>query len=229
MGAVGEAILNYLAHNPESCFLLSEVNRANLEQLETVQNIVVVGSSCVGKTTKVAHLRDVFQGSSKVKVAQRYITRPQRLNDDVIENKFVTAEEFDEHIAQGIINFSWSRKMEGTRVERYGFSIIQNKLTVLSGNNALYANRESIAPAGILEKDTLWIGVYAPDVVRIDRMMRRSPDLSEEEMRYRLGDSGELVKPEVHLILRNYDYEMKRSSKDFEDLVNVILEAKKES
>lgn len=97
--------------------------------------------------------------------------------------------------------------MEGDREERYGFhQTATGRLAVYSGNNALYDNPNSVNPREVL-KNTLMLGIYAPDDVRKDRLMQRSPDLfrdQPDEAEYRLQDSSNNILPHVHVVVDNY-------------------------
>jgi ribose 1,5-bisphosphokinase PhnN len=147
-----------------------------LDSLLNIRKIVVVGSSGTGKTTVVNAVRDV----DGVYVPKRSLTRPPRENDDLVENGHVTPERFSELVEAGEIAVYWTRKMEGDRTERYGFvptSPDDGVVTVFSGNNALYNNRVSINPEGVLDDDTVWVGVYASVDTLVARLKARSPEM----------------------------------------------------
>lgn len=176
--------------------------------LEQVNGVVIVGSTCAGKSVIVDAVRQSYLAlQGIIEVPKRYITRPQRANDNTTENAFVTPEEFQAKVESGEIGLHWIRKMEGGRQERYGFhQTSPDALPVYSGNNALYDNSDSVRPEGVL-KNALMLGVYAPDDVRRDRLVSRSPDLLKErpdEVAYRLGDSSENILPNIHLLLNNH-------------------------
>lgn len=183
-------------------------NQDKFEALEQIDSVVVVGSTCAGKSVVVDAIRQSYLAMHGViEVPKRYITRPQREKDNVVENAFVTPEEFEAKAASGEIGLHWIRKMEGDRQERYGFqSATENVLSVYSGNNALYNNPDSVRPEGIL-KNALLLGVYAPDEVRKERLVGRSPDLLRDrpdEVAYRLGDSSENMLPYIHVLVNNH-------------------------
>ena len=158
---------------------------------------------------------------------ERYITRPARKNDDLIENSHVTFEEFQALIDQGAMSFYWNRVMEEGRQERYGFrkSLPKIFLNILSGNNALYNNPESIQPENVLGTNTLWIGIYAEESVREERLIRRSPDLvrdKPEEVSYRLRDLAEFMKPYVHIVVNNFGDNERNAPLNFLQLVQEV-------
>lgn len=199
----------------------------NLEKLEEIFNIIFVGSSLVGKTTLVDAVRDAMvidpKLASTFQIPKRVITRPQRENDNLVENQFVTTEEFDRMVQSGEIRMHWVRKMEGNREERYGFlNIDQNRIPVYSGNNAIINNRGSVDPSDLLDH-SLIIAIYSPDDLRTERMQERSPDLIKnkpQEVNYRLSDRAINMYPDAHLVVKNFGrYEALTK----EDVVNLFL------
>ena len=162
---------------------------------------MIVGSTCSGKSTIV----DVVRNKAKeIVVPKRIITRPKRLNDNLIENTFRSKDEFQKMIHSGDIGLHWTRKMEGSREEQYGFeSVSAEKFVVYSGNNALYDNKESVRPKETLDNH-LYVGVFAPDEVRKNRLLSRSPDMQPEELDYRLNDKSENILPHCHIIVNNF-------------------------
>lgn len=161
-----------------------------------------------------------------IEVPKRYITRPQRAKDNIVENAFVTPEEFQAKAEGGEIGLYWIRKMEGDREERYGFHrTVGDAIPVYSGNNALYNNPESVRPEDML-KNALMLGVYAPDEVRKERLVSRSPDLLKdrpEEVAYRLGDSSENMLPHIHVLLDNHGQHEQVSRADVMRLIERIV------
>ncbi len=165
-------------------------------------SVIVVGSSCAGKTTLVDAVRQAQLGG--VFVATRYITRPRRKNDSCEENVHIDDQAFDERRAQGEIEWCWSRPMHGERVVRYGFSACPpGILPVYSANNALFRNRASVQPSASIG-NALWVGVPTPLAVRRERMQERSTDLSEREREFRLADLAEDMPSQVHLLAHSH-------------------------
>ena len=106
--------------------------------MKKINSIIIVGSSGSGKTTLVNGLR-TKKYADKVVVPRRYITRPQRQGDDLIENIHITKEEFEQKLKAGEIDPAWTRELENGRLEQYGFVPIEpgdNRLRIYSGNNA---------------------------------------------------------------------------------------------
>ena len=183
----------------------------NLEQLKKISDIIFVGSSLVGKSTLVDSMRTAIETNKEFasifQIPKRIITRPQRANDNLVENQFVTNDEFEQMVQHGDIGLHWVRKMEGDRQERYGFLVVdKNKTPIFSGNNAIINNKESVMPPDLLEQ-SLIIAVYSPEDLREERMQKRSPDLVKdkpEEVKYRLSDKAISMYPEAHLIIKNF-------------------------
>jgi len=198
-----------------------------LDSLLNIHKVVVVGSSGTGKTTVVNAARDV----DGVHVPKRFLTRPPRANDDFTENGHLTPDQFSDGIDSGEIAVYWTRNMEGDRTERYGFvptSPEDGVVTVLSGNNALYNNRVSINPDGVLDDETVWVGVYASVETLIARLEARSPDMVSDrpgEFAYRISDLPENVLPHVDFVV-NTDGEFGdgRGPDDFRQLVCRLVE-----
>lgn len=183
-------------------------NEKSLRELTHVSSVVVVGSTCSGKTTIVDAIRKSHLSLQElVVVPLRYITRPKRGKDNTVENAHVTEGEFQKKVDAAEIILHWIRQMEEGREERYGFHAVPvGKFPIYSGNNALYNNFGSVQPTELL-KHAVFVGVYAPDEIRKHRLISRSPDLLKdcpEEVEYRLGDSAENMLPHVHLVIENH-------------------------
>ncbi|MBU1018189.1 hypothetical protein KKA33_04140 [Patescibacteria group bacterium] len=152
-----------------------------LDDLEKIDSVTVVGSTCSGKSTIVDAIRQDVKLRRLVDVPMRYITRPKRGQNNTAENTHLNNDEFQTKIDTGNIGLHWVRRMEGDRRERYGFhQTATDKLVVYSGNNALYNNPDSIKPKGAL-RNTLMLGIYAPDDIRESRLRQRSPDLFKDK------------------------------------------------
>ncbi len=202
---------------------------ANLEMLGNISNVVFVGSSLAGKTTLVDALRNAIKSEDALntvfQIPKRVITRPQRANDDLVENQFVSTDEFNALVQRGEIGMHWVRKMEEGREEQYGFlDVDRNKIPVFSGNNAIINNRESVVPQDLLEK-SLVIAVYSPDSLREERMRQRSPDLVREkpqEASHRLADRAINMYPDAHVVIKNFGRYQDSSKEDIVALFKLI-------
>ncbi|HCE86346.1 MAG: hypothetical protein UW39_C0018G0004 [Parcubacteria group bacterium GW2011_GWC2_44_17] len=205
----------------------------NLEKLKQISDIIFVGSSLVGKTTLVDAVRNAMKTNetlaSVFQIPKRVITRPQRANDNLVENQFVTADEFEKMVQCGDIGLHWVRKMEGNREERYGFlNVDKSKIPIFSGNDAIINNKESVMPSDLLEQ-SLIIAVYSPDDLRDERMRQRSPDLIKdkpEEVKYRLSDRAINMCPEAHLVVKNFGRYQNLTKEDLVRLFSLIAELK---
>jgi len=175
-----------------------------LAELDRIDAVVVVGATCVGKTTLVDEIRaSELCARGAVDVPLRYITRMPRGGDNLIENLHVTAEEFAARVAAGEIDLHWIRCMEGGREVRYGFAHPRpGALPVLSANNAIRAPDARLRPVGRLDH-ALWVGVSAPPELRAQRLRRRSPDLwaRPEAVAHRLAEPA--FDARVHLMIDN--------------------------
>lgn len=205
----------------------------NLEKLKQISDIIFVGSSLVGKSTLVDAVRSAMKTDEKLgsvfQIPKRIITRPQRANDNLVENQFATADEFKEMVQRGDIGLHWVRKMEGDREEKYGFlSTDKNKIPIFSANNAIINNKESVMPSELLEH-SLIIAVYSPEDLRSERMQQRSPDLIKDkpqEVKYRLGDRAINMYPEAHLVIKNFGRYQDLVKKDLVHLFKLVSKLK---
>ncbi len=169
------------------------------KELSNIHGIVFVGSSASGKTTVVNSVRSAVSDSTDVVIPRRYITRPPRMGDDLTENLHITLDDLLQKIKNGSVSVSWVRHMEGNRVEHYGFEETdKKKLALYSANNDFCRRTDGIG------KQILVVGVYAPDEIRKQRLMARSPDMNPAEAAYRLGDSSENIVSFSHVLLQNY-------------------------
>ena len=161
------------------------VNKDTLFYLKQVSSLVLIGSSCTGKSTLIDTLqKSIPVESGLIDVPLRYITRSRRFGDRDSENIFVSENKFKEMQRSGEIGLAWERSLHGPNT-LYGFPPKKtgSVLTVYSANNDLYHQREKLCG-----KDMLFMEVMAPLDARIQRMLQRSPDLSEEEIAARLRD-----------------------------------------
>ena len=140
------------------------LRRRNLDMLEDIESIIFVGSSFVGKTTLVDVTREAINEDldtfGQFRIPKRIITRPQRQNDNLVENEFRTLDEFRGMVAKGETGMHWVRKMEGTRTEQYGFLPVEpGTIPIYSANNAVINNRKSVEPNSLLEKSLILINL----------------------------------------------------------------------
>lgn len=205
------------------------LRRNNLAMLADIESIIFVGSSFVGKTTLVDITREAINENpdtfGKFRIPKRIITRPQRQNDNLVENEFRTLDEFREMVIKGEIGMHWVRKMEGTRTEQYGFlPVEQGAIPIYSANNAVINNRESVEPNSLLE-NSLIVAIYAPEDIRRKRLFERSPDLvneKPEEVAYRLEDRAINMYPDAHIAVKNFGRYEQQAKDDIVALMKLI-------
>lgn len=203
-------------------------------ELTNIQGIALVGSSASGKSTLMKRIRLDLASCKDIAIPTRCITRPHRLGDDTVENKFLSHEEFQSQVDSGDIPIHWVRKMEGRRTECYGFEVTDpQRLAVYSANNDFFRRiqdaNESLEKnsdskqinkrIATLSKTMLILGVYAPDVVRRSRLYERSPDLTTSEKEYRIGDSSDGIIPYCHVLINNHG---DTESNSLMDVVNLV-------
>ena len=170
------------------------------EPPSTIDSIVIIGSTCAGKST----LANVVRAAAipRVDVPQRFVTRAARADDIAAEAHYVTSDELDAAIASRSVRVHWSRTLAGAS-ERYGVATpVPGTLPVYSANNAI------CIPGNVRPEDTLAraliIGVHAPDVLRESRLQQRSPDLvtaHAEEVRARLAEPADAILPFAHVVI----------------------------
>lgn len=170
--------------------------RLKREPPATIDSIVLVGSTCTGKTTLANAIRAA--AIPGLDVPRRYVTRAPRAGDTTDEATHVTNAELDAMIEAGTVGLHWSRTFESGHVERYGFAKPRpDTVPFYSANNAICTTPLPNA---------LVIGVYAPDAIREQRLLARSPELVRdrpEEARARLAESTEAVVPLSHIVVDN--------------------------
>lgn len=191
-----------------------------------LKGVIIVGSSCSGKTTLINTISNSeLCRSGKLSVPLRYTTRAKRKNDSPGENSYVSKEVFARMIRKSQLLFYWKKRFDSLREERFGFARLPaGSLPVYSGNNGLLYNKDSIYPSGILDS-MLLIGIYAPDEVRKERLLKRSPDLAltrPEEIRYRIKDSSRDILDKVHFVINNYGSYMRDSKQNIIGLLGRI-------
>lgn len=197
------------------------------KEVLTFNAIAIVGSSCAGKTTMIRKIKSSsLCKAGRISVPVRYTTRSGRMNDAPGENSHLSRADFGKKIKQGKIAFYWKKRMDARSEEIFGFGPPRaGVVPVYSGNNGLLFNRKTVFPKSIL-KTTLFIGIYAPDEVRRERLLKRSPDIARnkpQELKYRLEDSAEKVLCRVPIVVNNYGPLMKRSVLDIVELVERMV------
>jgi ribose 1,5-bisphosphokinase PhnN len=173
--------------------------------------IVIVGSTCSGKTTLVQAIRDAALDG--VDIPRRYVTRVPRPGDIADEASLLTAEtEYFIH---------WTRTLAG-QTERYAFAPpVPGKLAVYSANNAILDN---VQPAGALA-DALVIGVDAPADVRAQRLHVRSPELCRDRPEEAHARLAEGMPANVHRVIENYGPHEQRARQEIVEIVIGTLRA----
>lgn len=192
--------------------------------MEIGKSIVVVGSSGAGKTTLVNGLRTP-EYAGKVVIPHRYITRPYRQGDDLVENSHLTSEVFQARVKTGAIWPFWNRTLDGGRVERYGFDASEDtgRVRVYSANNAFLRDQnESVAS---VLRNGLVIIAMAGQEARDSRLGERSPDMSSAERAIRLGDSGiDILESTVQVeIIDTTNLSPEQGQRALQDIVNTVL------
>jgi len=189
---------------------LLQFDAEKLAALDRIDSVVVVGPSGSGKSTLVNAARAWTQSdgvSEGFAVPQRVVSRPQRMNDNLVENRFAaTPQEFEEMTKGGI---RWDREMEDGRKEQYGFEPVpQNAIPIYSANNAFLSPEAYLsgAPADFNEHALVFC-VYAAPWVRSDRLQERSPDMKSGEREKRLKDMPKYVGERSHITIRTRDIE----------------------
>lgn len=181
-----------------------------------IDAIVIVGSTCVGKTTLANAIRRAELAG--VDVPRRFVTRAPRLDDVAAEAGYVTSAELDAAIAAGRVTLYWSRTLEAGHVERYGFAThAAGALPVYSANNAICAAAD-LAHA-------LVVGVFAPDELRERRLRARSPALCAErpdEVSARLAERADAIRPHAHVVIENHGALETAATEDIVALVRVV-------
>lgn len=169
---------------------------------EVYDGIAIIGSTCSGKTTLVNAVRKTQDNS--IHIPKRYITRSQRLGDDLIENSFVNHDEFYKLVDLKKLEVYWERDLGGKKNELYAFETLdENKIFILSANNAFAKSKlEWINKT----PNIIFIGINAEDMVREMRFNVRSPDVimnKPKESRIRIGDKSESIRSFSHIIVNN--------------------------
>lgn len=182
------------------------LNSDAISKLERINTVVIVGSSCAGKSTLIQAVKAKRHLlSAPIEIPLRYVTRTSRDNEVLSENLFVTPGAFEDLVRNGEIVFHWTKSVGST--QRYGFGPCPKEaIIVYSANNALFLDPNRVVPEGLFAT-TLVCGVFAPDEVRKSRLEIRSKDLvrsNPEEAQLRISHSIDSVMSQLHLIIDNY-------------------------
>lgn len=181
---------------------------AGAVDMRDADSILVVGSTCAGKSTLVRALREaaIFQ-TGAIDLPVRYVTREPRIGDLPSETRHVSPLEFDAMAARGELAVRWTRPMEAGREERYGFGLPRaGSFPVFSANNAIVSSAASVLPAGVFDR-SLIVEIFAPVAVRRARLQERSPDLCAnrpEEAAHRLAEDSRAIRSAVHVVIENH-------------------------
>lgn len=153
------------------------------------ESLIIVGPSGSGKTTLVNSLRKP-EFEESVVIPKRYITRRQRIGDDLTENAPTTHDKFEAGVRSGMITPHWSRRLGSDKEERYGFRVLEDdeeRLPVYSANDAFLASEEIDAKR--IVSSGLVVVVFADKEQRATRLERRAMDISTIEMNVRLNNT----------------------------------------
>ena len=181
-----------------------------------IEAIVIVGSTCTGKTTLANAIRRA--GLAGVDVPRRFVTRAPRPDDVVAEAACMTSAELDAAITAGLVTLHWARTLEAGHVERYGFA------TPAAGALPVYSANIAICAALDLAH-TLVVGVFAPDELRERRLRARSPTLCTErpdEVRARLAERADAIRPYAHVVIANHGALETAAAADIVALVRAV-------
>lgn len=221
------------------------INKERLNNLSTIDTLVIVGSSGVGKSTLVDALRNEFGDICPwvITFPKRPITRPKREGDNMEENIHTTEEELQKEI-----DFSnkiylidpdsmsqrrmmrdmhkqkefiyWEREMEEGRMTTYAFEApsIFNQLKVLSANNAFGEQNYNSERF----ENALFIGITAPEEDRESRLLERSPDMNKAEREKRLSDLAENVKGYTDITIENANNDREQPLREIKKLFFVL-------
>jgi guanylate kinase len=204
------------------------LRKENLEKLNNIDSVIIVGSSWSGKTTIRNVLAEAVSANPvpSFDFPKRVITRAQRPNDNLEENEFASdLEELKMKVAGGII---WKRNL-GERIEYYGFKMPhENCLPIYSANNTLIRERDSLIqnPNQHGMQNSLVLLIYAPDDERAERNVKREGDYLEdkpEQKKIRASDRAISMYPEAHILVNNSDStESAEQKHDLCELLNVL-------
>jgi ribose 1,5-bisphosphokinase PhnN len=170
---------------------------------EVIDSIVLVGSTCSGKTT----LANAIRGAEipGIDVPQRFVTRRPRPDDVAAEAAYISSDELDAAIVAGNVGIHWSRTLLPEHIERYAFAIPRRaSLAFYSANNAI-CRPGNVRPADALAR-ALVIGAHAPEALRERRLAQRSPVLvrdDPDEARARLAEHADVVLSIAHVVAFN--------------------------
>jgi len=166
----------------------------------TIDAVVLIGSTCAGKSTLANAVRAA--AIPAVDVPQRFVTRAARPDDVVAEACYVTSDELDAAIVDGSVFVHWSRTLAGAS-ERYGFATPKpGTLPFYSANNAICIPG-NVRPENALAH-ALIIGAHAPDALRETRLKQRSPELvadRPDEAAARLAEPADAILPFAHVLV----------------------------
>jgi ribose 1,5-bisphosphokinase PhnN len=170
--------------------------RLNREAPAQIDAIILIGSTCTGKTTLANAIRSAALPG--IDVPRRFVTRAPRPGDTLEEATHLSSIELDAAIAAGMVQLHWSRTLEQGHVERYGFAAPRpGLLPFYSANNAI---------CQLALPNALTIGALAPDDVRESRLRARSPELVRDrpaEARARLAEAADAIVPFAHVLVDN--------------------------
>jgi ribose 1,5-bisphosphokinase PhnN len=197
------------------------------DQLSTISSIVIIGSTCTGKSTMVNVLRESqLANDKKIIIPRRYVTREARPDDDPRENIYLTNQELEDLQSRDEIGINWKKPTKNGEFEYRAFEKVTSKaLPVYFGNIEIFHNKDSIKPTGALD-NALYIAVYAPDSVRQERLLQRSPELVAEkpdEVARRLKENVDSILPFVQLQINNYGQAQQFAKQELLKFVETLI------
>ncbi len=185
------------------------------------------GSSCSGKSSTVDSVRE----RNDVRVPKRFVTRGNRLRDNLLENSHVTDALFNRMVLDGQIEHPWQRDLgPDSGIAQYGFERVEERggsVAVYSGNNDFVRS-----PSGrhLLAAGAWPVLIQSERAVRERRMLARSPDLADSERQKRLGDEPtDLLDIPGLVVIENVQIDLQGATlaaRLFNHLIDIIQEDK---
>ena len=215
-GHAGEAILEVVSNLPS-------IEPQHLHDIPTLERVVFYGSSGSGKSTLEGNIRKSPKLNDRISVPNRIVTRAARPDDVDIDH--YTEEEFAEMVRNGTLGMNGVKIMEGGREEPYGISRPEpGKLPVFMANNTVALYPERIQPPSFFD-GALLVTIYAPDPIRKERILDRSPDMASErpaEFAYRMSaiESADHVRGPAHLVVNNFGLNERHTPTDVVNLLH---------
>lgn len=169
--------------------MISVLNNKQVEAFLKATNekrrIFIIGASGSGKSTIWHEIYSLKLKNTSLPV--RYISRPLRLDDDIIENKNIELDNFEYLFRAKVLEFYWAKYLP-EKTELYGFPYCPDDVVIYGCNNEFIFNSASLILQSDIFINSVKVLVTCSEDERLRRLLNRytNSNVTKSEYQYRV-------------------------------------------